>query len=108
MDAAGNAPRLHVVGGGDVIGPDVELPFAQAQNAAEHVSRVDANAHVDGHVGSRAHLTDFGDHQKSHAHAVGGVVGARDRKSAHAVITIAEDFDSQTMVLLRESVETGE
>lgn len=44
------APRLHVVGQSDVVGPDVVLPLAQAQHATQHSPAVDAHSHVQVHV----------------------------------------------------------
>jgi hypothetical protein len=41
-----NTSRFHVVGQGDIVGPDVELPLAQSQHAAQHVARVNSNSHV--------------------------------------------------------------
>lgn len=35
-----------MVGEGDVVAPHVELPLSQAQDAAKHVSGVDADPHV--------------------------------------------------------------
>jgi hypothetical protein len=97
-----------VVGERDVIAPDVVLPFVETNDAAQDVSRVDANAHV--HIDARlvADRFDGGDHREPHMDAVDGVVGARDGKSGNAVITVAEDFDSQAMVLLRQLVEARE
>lgn len=45
-----DAPALHVVGQGDVIGPDVELPLSQAEHAAQHGAGVDADPHVQIHL----------------------------------------------------------
>jgi hypothetical protein len=42
----GDASGFHVVGEGDVVAPHVELPLSQAQDAAKHVSGVDADPHV--------------------------------------------------------------
>ena len=51
----GNASALHVVGEGDIIRPDIELPFPQPQHPAVHAARVDADAHVHVHPGHVAH-----------------------------------------------------
>lgn len=48
------ATRFHVVGEGDIVGPDIELPLAQPQDAAVNAPTVDAHTHV--HVHPR-HLT---------------------------------------------------
>lgn len=50
-----NASALHVVGERDIIGPDIELPLAQAEHDAVHAAGVDAHAHV--HV-DRHYLAD--------------------------------------------------
>lgn len=55
MHPAGLPARLHVVGQGDVVGPNVELPLPEAQNTAEHSARVDANAHVQDDVSGLHH-----------------------------------------------------
>ena len=44
------APGLHVVGQRDVIGPDVVLPLAQPEDAAEDPARVEANTHAQIHL----------------------------------------------------------
>ena len=49
-DQPGNASSLHVIGQCDVIGPDVKLPFVDAQDAAQDGSRVDAYPHVQVHL----------------------------------------------------------
>lgn len=46
MDASGLAARLHVIGQRHVVRPDVELPLAQPQDAAQHAAGVNADAHV--------------------------------------------------------------
>ena len=51
---------LHVVGRGDVIGPDVVLPLEEAEDAAEDAPRVDAHAHVQLHVGRLHHVAEAG------------------------------------------------
>ena len=51
---------LHVVGGGDVVGPDVVLPLEEAEDAAEDAPRVDAHAHVQLHVGRLHHVAEAG------------------------------------------------
>lgn len=43
------AATFHIVGQGDVIGPDVELPLAQPQHAAVNAPRVDTYPHVHVH-----------------------------------------------------------
>jgi hypothetical protein len=44
-------PGLHPVCKRDVVAPDVKLPLPEADDAAEHVARVDPNAHVHGRPG---------------------------------------------------------
>ena len=39
-----------MIGGGDVVAPDVVLPLPQAEHAAEDAPRVDAHPHVELHV----------------------------------------------------------
>ena len=50
MNAPRNTARFHVVGQGDVVGPDVELPLVDAQHAAQHRSRMDADSHIQVHL----------------------------------------------------------
>ena len=42
----GYTTGLHVVGEGHVVGPDVVLPLAEAEHAAQHPPRVQTHAHV--------------------------------------------------------------
>ena len=49
---------LHVVGRGDVVGPDVVLPLEEAEHAAEDAASVDAHAHVQLHVGRLNHVAE--------------------------------------------------
>ena len=51
----GHPAGLHPVGEGDVVAPDVELPLAEADDAAEHVARVHAYPHVHVRAGHLAH-----------------------------------------------------
>lgn len=44
------SPTLHVVRQRDVIGPHVELPLAEAQNATVHAAGVDSDPHVHVHA----------------------------------------------------------
>jgi hypothetical protein len=46
-------------------------------------------------------LPDGVDHVEPHLDAVLGVVDARIRKSGHAVVAIAQDLDSQAVVVLK-------
>lgn len=48
--------RLHVVGDLNVVAPDVKLPLPEPDEAGEDVPRVDADPHVDGHLGVQALL----------------------------------------------------
>lgn len=41
------ASRLHMIGEGDVMWPDVKLPFAKSDHATQHITRVNTNSHVD-------------------------------------------------------------
>ena len=52
----GLAVGLHVVGGGDVVGPDVVLPLEEAEDAAEDAPRVDPHPHVQLHVRRLHHV----------------------------------------------------
>lgn len=47
VHAARHAARLHVVGERDVVRPDVVLPLAEADDAAQHVAAMHADSHVD-------------------------------------------------------------
>ena len=42
--------RLHVVCDGDILGPDVELPFLESNDAGHYVTRVHPYAHIDRHA----------------------------------------------------------
>ena len=46
----GDPAGFHVVGQRDVIRPDVKLPFVDAEDAAEHRSWVDPDAHIEIHL----------------------------------------------------------
>ena len=50
VHAARHAAGLHVVGQRDVVRPDVELPLAEAEHAAENGARVHADTHVYRHL----------------------------------------------------------
>lgn len=45
---------------------------------------------------------------QAHLDATMGVITPGDRQAGDAVVTVAEEFYPQTMVLCRELVETGE
>lgn len=47
MNAPRNTARFHVVGQGDVVGPDVELPFPETQHSAMDATGMNSHAHVD-------------------------------------------------------------
>lgn len=66
-----DASALHVVGQGDVIGPDVELPLSQAEHAAQHGARVDADPHV------QIHLCVGREEENKGTHATLGTKGAQ-------------------------------
>ena len=51
----------------------------------------------------RVLLPDGLDHAEAHLHAAVGVVGAWLRQAGHAVVTISQDFDSQTVVFLKHT-----
>ncbi len=53
--------RLHPVCERDVIAPDVELPLPEADDAAEDVPGVDADAHVHVRLGGLADTPDVGE-----------------------------------------------
>ena len=54
------AVGLHVVGGGDVVGPDIVLPLEEAEDAAEDAPRVDPHPHVQLHVRRLHHVAARG------------------------------------------------
>ena len=56
----GHPSGLHPVGERDVVAPDVELPLAEADDAAEHVARVHADPHVHVRAGHLAHRSGQG------------------------------------------------
>ena len=56
----GHPSGLHPVGESDVVAPDVELPLAEADDAAEHVARVHADPHVHVRAGHLAHRSGQG------------------------------------------------
>ena len=60
----GHPAGLHPVGEGDVVAPDVELPLAEADDAAEHVARVHANPHVHVRTGHLAHRSGQGGNKR--------------------------------------------
>ena len=43
-----------MIGEGHVVAPHIELPFAQTEHSAQHVSRVNSYPHVDVEAGSLA------------------------------------------------------
>lgn len=47
VSSPGESSGLHVVGQRHVVRPHVVLPFLQTDHAAEHVARVNADAHAD-------------------------------------------------------------
>ena len=57
----GHPSGLHPVGESDVVAPDVELPLAEADDAAEHVARVHADPHVHVRAGHLAHRSGQGE-----------------------------------------------
>lgn len=50
-DVPGLAAGLHLIGQGDVVGPDVELPLPEPEHPAVHPAAVDAHTHVHIHAG---------------------------------------------------------
>ncbi len=54
------------------------------------------------------YLLDGIDHVESHFYGVFGVVGRGLWQTRHAVVTIAENLDSQAIVVGRELIETAE
>ena len=90
------AARFHVVGDGDVIGENVELPLAGAEHAAEHSAAVHAHAHVDAPVVPLAHQVHRLDHGEPHLHAAVGVVGPCVRQPGHAQVAVAQQLDAET------------
>ena len=54
------AVGLHVVGGGDVVGPDIVLPLEEPEDAAEDAPRVDPHPHVQLHVRRLHHVAARG------------------------------------------------
>ena len=45
-DSPGKSARLHMISKGDVIAPDIELPFSESEYAAEYVPCVNPDAHI--------------------------------------------------------------
>ncbi len=94
------ARRLHMIRYGHVIAPHVVLPLAQAEHSAQDFARVHADAHVHVDAGRLAHLSYDLDHAQAHLDTIVRVVLSRDGQTRHAVVTIAQDLDSHTVVLL--------
>jgi hypothetical protein len=90
-----------VVGEGDVVAPHVELPLSQAQDAAKHVSGVDADPHVHVESGGFPDEPDGFDHLQAHVDTVVGVIGSGNRQPGHAVIAVAQYFDPHALVVLK-------
>lgn len=44
-------PGLHLIGEGDIVGPDVKLPLPEPQHPTVHPAAVDAHTHVHIHAG---------------------------------------------------------
>lgn len=93
---------------GDVVGPHVELPLSQSQNTAQHRTTVYADPHVQVDLGRVPDVPDGLDHAKSHLDATVSVVRSGDRKSANAVVTVAEKLYTEAVIFGRELVETSE
>ena len=55
----GQARSLHDIGQGDIVGPHVILPLAQAQDTAEHPARVQPHAHVQVHLSGLGHRPEM-------------------------------------------------
>ena len=107
---------------GHVSSPNIELPLAKSNQTADNAATVHANPHVHFHLVVLSNLVDNKsvyiwiyydacrhllpdllddfDHFETHFDAILGVVVDRVRQSGNAVITISQDFDSQTIVLL--------
>lgn len=56
-EVPGLTARLHLIGQGDVVGPNVKLPLAEPQDTAVHPAAVDAYTHVDVDAGHLSHQT---------------------------------------------------
>jgi hypothetical protein len=95
----GYAAALEVVGQGHVVGPDVELPLAQPEDAAEDRAAVDADPHVEVDLGRVAHVPDGLYHVEAHLHAAMSVIGPRHRQPADAVVAVAEELYAEAVVL---------
>lgn len=97
-----------MVGQGDVVGPHVELPLAQAEDAAQDRAAVYADPHVEVDLGRVPDVPDSLDHAEAHLDAAVRVVRAGDREPADAVVAVAEELYPEAVVLGRELVEPGE
>lgn len=101
------ASGFHVVGQRDIVGPHVILPLPQSEDSAKNSSRVDPYAHVELDIGGFHDAGDGVDHVQAHFHGAMGMVGARLWKTGHAVVAVAQDFDSEAVVVLKQQENTN-
>ena len=80
--------------------PNIKLPFADTQQPADDVAAVDADSHVDVDVVLCPNIGDDVNHLNARFDAVLGVFLRRYGKTGNAVVAIAQNFDSQTIVSL--------
>lgn len=57
-DLPWKASRLHMIGQGDIMWPDIKLPFAKADHSTQHIARVHPNSHVDIYSCSLSYLPE--------------------------------------------------
>lgn len=115
--------RFGVVCQSDIIRPDVKLPFAQAQNTAQHTTRVDANSHAQFHIrrfhesaatnisinlhfifeetANNLNLRNGIDHVQAHFNGATCMICSRFGQTRHTIITVSKNFYSKTMMILR-------
>lgn len=87
----------------DVVGPDIVLPLSEAQHSTKYPSRVDPDSHVQLDVRRFDNGCNRVNHVQSHFHGTVCVIGSRIRQSGDAVVTVSQDFDTQTMIVLAKS-----
>lgn len=105
----------------DGIRPDVKLPLALAQDAAEDGARMHADAHVDVDFERLANFPTQKDdfflslaiiiiiislnrlnHSETHFDAISRVIRIRLGQAGNAVVAVAEQLDTKTLVFLKE------
>lgn len=86
----------------DILRPDVILPFTCANYAWHYWARMHADPHVNVEiVARRPHLTDVTNHAKAEVDTAACMIWIRLRHTRHAIITVAQKFYPQHIILLQ-------